>query len=162
MEQKGFTLVELLVVILIMGLLLTMGTINLRNNQVDSRDNERATDTQNISRSLESRYATALGSYPPTASMNTEATAISTLNNINNKSMRAPGITTSTTFTVATNATTTTTGVTPQPTINQYVYQPIASDNTLCATTTQECRSFYLYYREERTNAIVRLESKNK
>lgn len=161
MEQRGFTLVELLVVILIMGVLLTIGTVSLRNSQIDSRDNERASDIENIGRNLETYYASNMGTYPATALASTESTAVTTLGNINMKSIRAPGVTTAnTTFKVATNATITTAGVLPQPTIDQYVYQPIASDGTLCSTTTQECRTYNLYYRTERNNTVMQVRGK--
>lgn len=62
-------------------------------------------------------------------------------------------------FIPATNGVQTTSGVLPQPTINQYVYQPIDSTNSLCFTT--ECRKFNIYYRLEADNTVYQLKSKN-
>lgn len=84
------------------------------------------------------------------------------LNNIDIKSITAPGVTDITqTFIPATNNVQTTSGVLPQPTINQYIYQPLQSDGTLCTSEYQECRKFNLYYRTEADNVVHMVVSKN-
>ena len=65
------------------------------------------------------------------------------------------------TFIAATNNTQTTGGVTPQPSINQYVYQPLQSDGSLCAFESQECRKFNIYYHLETGDTIYMVTSKN-
>jgi hypothetical protein len=91
--------------------------------------------------------------YPSTALTATTASMIQYLRDIDTKSITAPGITDPTlTFISATCAgvcVQTTAGVTPQPTKDQYIYQPIQSDGTLCTTALQECRKFNLYYKLE-------------
>lgn len=76
------------------------------------------------------------------------------------KSFTAPGQTDPyVTFVAATNATQTTAGVLPQPTINQYVYQPIDTAGALCGST--DCRKYNIYYRLEGDNTVHMVTSKN-
>jgi prepilin-type N-terminal cleavage/methylation domain-containing protein len=83
------------------------------------------------------------------------------LSDIDTKSFQAPGQTdVYATFITATNATQTTTGVLPQPTINQYVYQPIDASGNLC-TNSADCRKYNIYYRLEKDNTVYMVTSKN-
>jgi prepilin-type N-terminal cleavage/methylation domain-containing protein len=85
-----------------------------------------------------------------------------TLRDIDSKSLLAPGMSdVAQTFTMATNNNQTTAGVLPQPTINQYIYQPIQSNGSLCTLESQECRKFNLYYRLESDNSIRMITSRN-
>ena len=162
MHQRGFTLVELVVAIAIMGVLLTIGAISLTNSQVDARDRERLGDIENIARSLESYYTANNGSYPATTIMDSETLQTTTLAGMSSSAYRAPNVASGTSIIVAINNTATPAGVRLLPTISQYNYQPIASDGTLCNDVAKECRSFSLYYREERTNTVVQFSGKNK
>jgi len=63
------------------------------------------------------------------------------------------------TFIAATNNVQTAEGVLPQPTKDQYVYQPIDNDGILCAT--RDCRKYNIYYRLESDNVVRMISSKN-
>lgn len=103
-----------------------------------------------------------IGTYPSTAITATSATITKALRDIDTESVSAPGITDPTvTFKPATNNVQTTAGVTPQPTIDQYVYQPLQQDGTLCTAASQQCQKFNLYYRLEADNTIYVATSKN-
>lgn len=53
---RGFTLVELMIVMVVMTILMALAVINLRSTQPSARDSERATDAATIARGLEQRY----------------------------------------------------------------------------------------------------------
>jgi prepilin-type N-terminal cleavage/methylation domain-containing protein len=169
MNRRGFTIVELIVVIAVMGILLILAVINLDSAQANGRDSERKTDIEAISAHLEVYYqsgtdgSTTLGDYPSTVLASSGAAYMTqTLRDINTNSLMAPGIADPTqTFIPATNNTQTTAGVTPQPTINQYVYQPLQSDGTLCTLEAQECHKYNLYYRLEADNLVYMATGKN-
>jgi len=165
MNRRGFTIVELVIVVTIMGILLVLGVVNLQGSQANGRDAERKADIESTAMHLETFYtsgsdsATTIGRYPSTL---LTSNPISYLRDIDVKSITAPGITNpTTTFIPATNNTQTTAGVTPQPTFDQYVYQPLQSDGTRCTSDSQECRKFNLYYRLETDNTVYMVTGKN-
>jgi len=163
MDRRGFTIVELAVVITIMGILLVLGVVNLDAAQASARDSERKTDIETIAMHLETFYtfgtdaSTTTGSYPSTSIIGQEKTF---LRDINPKSLATPGASSSSLI-AATNNLQTAADIAPQPTISQYVYQPIQSDGTLCTLDEQECRKFNLYYRLEADNTVYIVTSKN-
>lgn len=56
MKNRGFTIVELVVVMTIMAILVSLGTFSAYRAQVNARDTERAADVASIARGLEERY----------------------------------------------------------------------------------------------------------
>ena len=62
-QKKGFTLLELLIVISIIGVLVALGTVSYSTAQKKSRDSRRKMDMKNIQTAMESYYAQN-GSYP--------------------------------------------------------------------------------------------------
>lgn len=99
------------------------------------------------------------GSYPNT-SLTTPALLKLFLTDINQKSTLPPGQTNAaTSFVTATNAVQTAAGVAPQPTKDQYVYQPIDSNGALCGN--YDCRKYNIYYRLENNSTVYRITSKN-
>lgn len=78
-KVSGFTIVELVVVMVIMAVLLTLAMVNISNSQVSVRDKKRTAAAEAIARGLEARYNqgnpkvtstpgnyTAAGGYPGT------------------------------------------------------------------------------------------------
>lgn len=162
MNHRGFTIVELLIVIAIMGILLTLGVVNLHGSQISARDSERKADAESIATYLETYYTSgsdssaANGDYPPTTLTATLSSMKQYLRDINIQSLVAPDTTDPTqTFISASN-----TNI-PSPNINQYIYQPMQGDGTLCTQDSQECRKFNLYYTTEADNTIHTVTSKN-
>lgn len=61
--RNGFTLIELMVVMVIISVLGTIGMLTFRTSQVKARDTKRKNDLQAITRGLESYY-NDFGDYP--------------------------------------------------------------------------------------------------
>lgn len=74
LNSKGFTIIELLVVIVIIGILVALALPNLFSAQQRGRDTERKNDLKNISQKLET-YFNDNTSYPA-GDMSTVATAL--------------------------------------------------------------------------------------
>lgn len=177
MTRRGFTIVELIITITIMGILLTLAVVNLTSTQMQARDSERKTDVETIATSLESFYSSGnsngadisegLGRYPTIGIVSPAAAIKVSLPDADLKAFMAPGIDTpALTFIPSTNTGTaksiqTTAGVLPQPTKDQYVYQPIETDGSVCVTGDIECRKFNIFYRLESDNTVYKITSKN-
>lgn len=56
MKRLGFTVVEILITITIMGILLTLAVVNLSGSQVNARDDERKADVEALQVNLETFY----------------------------------------------------------------------------------------------------------
>lgn len=162
MQRRGFTIVELIIVITIMGILLVLGVANLRGSQVSARDTQRRADADAIVANLEQYYNTTNtnlgligGTYLSTTSWNgTNAGLLAILTDMDPKSIVAPGNSdlTHVSFIAAAcsgTCTQTTYGVNPQPSTDQFVYQPLQSDGTLCTNVSQGCRKFNIFFRLE-------------
>ena len=170
MNRNAFTIVELLVVITIMGILLVLTAANLSSSQISARDSERKTDVETLVSFLDTYYTNGSdlgnitgGEYPSTFWSNGNANLMQNyIGYIDVKPLTAPGITDPTlTLKSATNNVQTTAGVAPQPSPDQYVYQPLQSDGTLCTLESQECRKFNLYYKTETGNTVYMVTGKN-
>jgi len=102
--------------------------------------------------------------YPSTA-LTTAVTIDSVhtfLRDIDLKAITAPGVTDpAITLISATNTTQTVADVRPQPTFDQYVYQPLKSDGSLCTSNAQECVEFNLYYQLEADKTVYMVMSRH-
>jgi prepilin-type N-terminal cleavage/methylation domain-containing protein len=173
MRTRGFTIVEVIVTITIMGILFTLAVVGVGATQLKARDNERQVDIEVIASNLESFFKSGrgdlstsqtLGRYPTTNLNSSAATMELLLENIDTNALMAPGITDPTdTFKAATNAVQSASGVTPAPTKDHYIYQPLFPNGTLCTGVagTEDCRKFNLYYRLEGDNTVYMVTSKN-
>ena len=66
-ERRGFTIVEVMIVIVIMAILLVIGTVLFRGYQSNARDKEREADVAAIQAYLESIYPMELDTTPGSA-----------------------------------------------------------------------------------------------
>lgn len=164
MNRRGFTVVELIIVITIMAILLILAVVNLRSSQVSARDDERRADTESIATTLETFYDTTYngrrGFYPGTTNLTgTSDTYVANFfsDHTTPAALHAPDVDINGPISIvaATNATQTTTGVTPQPTISTYVYQPLTADNRLCTNSNAaipldaDCKKYNIFFKLE-------------
>ncbi len=96
-KQSGFTIVELLIVIVVIGILAALVLNSFSGVQAKARDTERATDVKALSTQLEAFYnGDGQGSYPLLSQINTDTLATGLLKGIDANTLHAPGTTTAT------------------------------------------------------------------
>lgn len=179
MKRCGFTVVEVVIVITIMGILLTLGVVMLSSTQANARDDERRSDAESFATLLESYYRNA--SLPSTSSPGTffgrtypaldsvaSLTALQTaLPDLDPKIVRTPNNPGNTSFNVvaATNSLGAPLHVMPKPSASNdvFVYQPLRPGGYLCTTVTEavRCENFNLFYYQETTGTVEMITSKN-
>lgn len=161
MKRRGFTLVELMVVIVVMAILLTLAVVNVNSTQIKARDNERHTDAENIAKIIESTHemvdsTKTYKTYPSVTIVkywmdhDTESNMLT--DRINVETLRAPNVDKESppSLITATNNIQTSTGVRPLPTTSTYVYQAVTNDNAICVLGAAYCAKFSIFYRLER------------
>lgn len=159
-RMRGFTIVEVLIVLIAISVLVAIVASRFVSGQAQARDVDRRADIDTIARRLEIVYTNRLlgvASYPRTTDITEGSTA---LQELDREALRTTLVANSQPMSLvaATNSTATTAGILPQPTINQYVYQPLTSADTLC-NATLVCVKFNLYYRQEISGTIMKVAS---
>lgn len=140
-KQSGFTIVELLIVIVIIGILATLVLNTFQGAQAKARDSKRDTDIKAISTQLEACYnddslstscnaVTAVGGYP------LDITATN-LKNLDPNALKAGGCTSSCIIATGT------------PTKNQYLYTPLQADGTTTCSTAPCAKYVLKWFREK-------------
>lgn len=147
-DKRGFTIVELLIVIVVIGILAALVLNSFRGVQERARDTERRTDTNSIATQLEVYYTDNAG-YPVfTGEVNTDSWITANLKGADLNAWRAPNLSANSMVNSAT------------PTKNQYGYTPLDADGTT-ACTVNPCAKFKIYYFEEKTAAVKSKDSLN-
>lgn len=163
----GFTIIELLVVIVIIGILAGLTTPSLKGYLVKSRDQERTDDVTSLVRRLEQAYTEQSIGYPSYPSTNEYLTDISsftrTAAGLNKEALKAPGASSSSV--VVATSTSTTSPLSTAVTKDQYVYQPLDNSGNLCKNASSatspgnNCTHFNFYYRTEADNVLHKIVS---
>lgn len=170
MVNKGFTIIEVIIVVVMMGILLTLGVVNLLSSQVQARDETRKGNVQTIAQNLEQFYNSGLSGstnplyrYPSTSMIDSPIDL--TLTDIDMKVLCDPLATSpcSSSLVKATNNNETPGSATPVPSASNYVYvyQPLTKTGALCSGSS-ECVKFNLFYYQEVTNSVAKIESRNR
>ncbi|HRN97620.1 MAG TPA: prepilin-type N-terminal cleavage/methylation domain-containing protein [Candidatus Saccharibacteria bacterium] len=149
----GFTMIEILVVVAVIGILSTIGVVAFTKVQTDSRDSQRSSRVTVISEALE-KYYQQNGEYPSCAQMKQDPSII--------KSSVLKGIDTSVLVTPTDktndNSITTCDNLTSGPGSDVYAY---VGDGSPDCMTGSSCLSYSLKYREESTGDIVSVDSRH-
>lgn len=147
-QQRGFTIVELIVVMVIIGILATIVIVNYTGIQLRARDNKRQTDIQTIASYLEDNFQ-RLGRYAPTAAMTGSVSTVqATIGTIPSSDLAAPGVAVGTDSIIDYSL--------AKPTISQYAYwKPNSITCTTVVTYTEAaCGTFILAYRRESDSTL--------
>lgn len=139
--KKGFTIVEVIVVITVVGILTTIGIIAFNKYRTDARDSQRKAQLTAISQALEKYYGLN-GEYPGCAAMTASPSTISssTLVGVDTTLFVAPGSSLSTSMTCST------------PSTSDY-FGYIGTGSS-CASGSA-CESYVLQYKSETSGSIA-------
>ena len=121
LKQQGFTIVELLIVIVVIGILAALVITTFTGIQRKARDTERETDIKALHSQVEAYYAQN-GGYPALSDIN-----ITTLKGLDAGALLAPASATPIDSTAST--------------ISKYSYVPTPST---CTTAAKDCTSYVL------------------
>ena len=151
---RGFTMVELLIVISIIGILATITFMGFGRYQADTRDNARSGQATIIAEALE-KYYDQNGEYPSCPSLTAAASSVTTsvLPGIQAQTLLTPQAASGTTNSILCSDLTSSS----QPDFFAYV-----GDSSSTCLTGNACLTFQLKYKKESSGQIVTINSRRK
>ena len=163
---RGFTIVELAVVIIVMGLLLVLAVVSFRGVQAAARDKERQADVQSAASYLESIYQREIRDGTTVLKPAGEYPSIETLSDPHQRSIVFADLETGVWHSPSgdSDALRPVSGAI-RPEVTNYQYQPISGAGGLCRqigpTQGGQCRAFRIHYKLE-SGATEVVESKHR
>jgi len=153
-RARGFTIVEILIVVVVIGILLTISFMGFGRYQANARDTARASKATVIAEALE-KYYDKNGEYPSCPSITGSATTVTTsvLPGIDAGVLVAPQADSGTTNSVL---------CTDLTNMSQADFFAYVGDSSSTCTTGQACLLYVLKYKQESTDQIVTIESRRK
>lgn len=150
--RKGFTLVELIIVITVIAILATIVSVGLNRYRTDANDAVTASHVTVITEALE-KYYDQHGEYPGCNALtnNPSNVASSVLKGIDEAALTVPTAPAGTTNSIKCNQTLQTSG----ENFIQYI-----GDNSVDCNTSGNCLSFTIRYRVDGNNEIVTVKSR--
>lgn len=154
-QKNGFTIVELIIIIIVISILTAIGTYSFMSVQQQARDNSRSTNATLIAEALE-KYYEKNGEYPsPSLLINSRAAntgvAVAAVLSVDQKVLVAPQAANGVTNSIAANASYSTYGYSANS----------PSDDAGCQITpTIGCDSYTLSYIQESDDATITLRSR--
>lgn len=144
----GFTIVELMVAMVIIGILATIVIVNFNGIQIRARDNERKTEIETLGSYLEREFQKN-GKYPTAATMTgTVASVQAVLTSLPPNVLAAPDVPSGTNSVVLY-------AVASPPSTTQYAYWTPSSAACTASYTVTSCATFVLAYRSEATSTTI-------
>jgi type II secretion system protein G len=128
-KQQGFTIVELLIVIVVIGILAALVITTFTGIQQKARNTERTTDIKAIHGQVEAYYAQN-GKYPTLANLNDSTWRTTNMKGLDSEALKDPKGSAQT--------------LVASPAANSYSYAVTASDGTACDNTTKDCAQYTL------------------
>lgn len=138
LKQQGFTIVELLIVIVVIGILAALVITTFTGIQQKARDTERQTDIKAIHGQVEAYYASK-GYYPSFADLNAPAWRTANMKGLDSEALKDPKGSGSTLVTAAA--------------ANSYSYAVTNSTDTSCEADSTTCAKYTLTATNEGTPA---------
>jgi prepilin-type N-terminal cleavage/methylation domain-containing protein len=135
-KQSGFTIVELLIVIVVIGILATLVIVTFTGIQQRARNTKRQTDINAIQSHVEAYYADN-GMYPTLANLNSAAFVSTNLKGLDPAAMQDPSWSTSIAACTTSGAVT----MIAAPAADCYAYSPGPSG---CDDSATNCTSYTL------------------
>lgn len=131
-RNRGFTIVELLIVIVVIGILALIVITTYSGIQAKARNAKRQTDLKSIQTQLEAFFSQN-GYYPSLADMNSSTWLSTNMKSLDTNALIDPSNTSNSSQLAST------------PTAKQYSYQPTQSDGTTsCETNDTTCAEYTL------------------
>ena len=128
-RQEGFTIVELLIVIVVIGILATLVIVTFTGIQQKARNTKRQTDINAIQSHVEAFYAQN-GYYPTLAHMNDATWRSANVKGLDADALKDPKGSAQT--------------LVAAPSANSYAYEPETSAGASCAADETTCAQFSL------------------
>ena len=145
-DQKGFTIVELLIVIVVIGILAALVVTTYSGIQAKARDSKRKTDLQALQTQIEAYYAEN-NAYPSNTNINTVSWRNTNMKSLNVEAMKDPS-SSAATPTLKNDATIVVAD-------KQYGYAPTTDANGACEGATDTCTKYTLTAYLEGTKATI-------
>ena len=147
-KSKGFTIVELLIVIVVIGILATLVIVTFTGIQQKARDSKRKTDIGAVQAALESYYSSN-NTYPTVTDLNSSTWISSNLKGFDINALQDP----------KGNSPTVISGTTPSGT--QYAYNVTPSGCDDSANSANPCTNFGIYAKLESDGSTISKVSNN-
>jgi prepilin-type N-terminal cleavage/methylation domain-containing protein len=128
-KQHGFTIVELLIVIVVIGILAALVITTFTGIQQKARNTERTTDIKALHGQVEAYYAQN-GKYPTLANLNDTTWRAANMKGLDAEALKDPKGSAQT--------------LVGAPAADGYSYAVTASDGTACDNTTKDCAQYTL------------------
>lgn len=140
-NQNGFSIVEVLIVILAVGLVGTVAITSFTDIRHRNHNSERQQDIKTVQRAIEDFYSQK-EKYPSLAEINSASWRTKNLKTLLDSDLTDPSNSTA--------------QFADTPTAKQYSYQPTAEDGAACDNITRDCMRYVLTATQEEADPYTK------